>query len=433
MKDFPSPMSYIDFGFYYLISAALQRRVWIGPDHAKLYTNMYTILVGNPGVGKGLVINQIANLLKLHKLEDPANLPKPSMENAEAEVERILKEANFDRAQDTSTTKKLGVDKPLLIPVAADASTYEALIRAMSRAIRRINYKEFDETLQKQVLRIYTHSSLCFCLEEISSLFRKRTEDLVNFLIRAYDCGDYEYDTKTQGRDRIFRCCLNFFGGTTPSFMQDTFNDKLLSEGFASRTVFIFEYANRFPMLWLPDLNDEQKEAWADIAIHVKALSELYGGVIISQEAQQFLEHWWKVEASHTRPNRSPKLNAYYARKNIHVLKLACAVHFAESLSMTIERQPFETALKMLDSVEAKMHYAIGFDNKNPLSAPAKKIQEYIKVFGPQTFKELLLEFWGDIREPELREILNFLMGTGKVKTIEPKEGCVENLKYELI
>ena len=65
-----SPESYIDWGFYYAISAALQRRVWRGQiDGRPLFNNLYTIFTADPGVGKGLVITEINKLLRYFKLE----------------------------------------------------------------------------------------------------------------------------------------------------------------------------------------------------------------------------------------------------------------------------------------------------------------------------------------------------------------------------
>ncbi len=430
MRDFTSPQNYIDWGWLYLISASLQRRVWIGPDHSKLFPNIYTILVGDPGVGKGLVIKQVAEILKYHKLQDPSSKAPPKNKEL-SQVDRELMEetakADYEAAQKeegsiehSKEKRDKSYEKPLLIPVAADATTYEALVRAMSRAIRRINYTTYDETTKRDTLSIYTHSSLCFCLEEISSLFRKRTEDLVHFLIQAYDCGDYTYDTKTQGKDRVRKCCLNFFGGTTPSFMQTTFDDQLLTEGFSSRTFFIFASQNRKTALWIPDLSPEQKQAYTHILRHVESLTKLYGKVSIEPSTAAWLEEWWKG-AQNERPNTNLKLNPYYARKNIHVLKIAMALHFGESTEMSIKQQTFEKALKLLAEEEKRMHYALGLSTNNPLATPARKILQSIEVSGKRTKKQLLGEFWGDLPKglSDLEEILEYLKANGKLKTVD--------------
>lgn len=439
---FVSPDSYIDWGFYYLIAASLQRRVWL-TDHSPIYPNMYVLLVGDPSVGKGLVVKQVASILRHHKLPDPtSNRQVQSLQGTDKTTMETIASEDYKTAQEREGTYNAGkepykknFDRPLLIPVAADASTYEALVRALAKSLRHINYKKFDAKLNKEVLGIYAHSSICFCLEEISSLFRKRTEDLVHFLLETYDCGDYEYDAKTPGlSDRVKKCCLNFFGGTTPAFMQECFEDALLTEGFSSRTFFIFAANNRKTAFFVPDLTPEQISARESIIAHVEKLSKLYGPVHIDPEDKDWLELWWK-KAQIQRPNISPKLNPYYGRKNMHVAKLGMALHFAESTEMHIPRSCFERAIEILAEEERSMHFALGLEKKNPLATPATKVLKYIEQCGKKTFKELLAEFWEILpnRKSDLEEIIDHLQGMGKLKKETEKLGEITQNYYYVI
>src|SRR5438105_188772 len=233
MKDVGSPESFIEWGFYYIIAASLQRRVWAGPSERPIFPNIYVILVADPSVGKGMVLIPVNTILRYHKLQvngSPTYKPKPN-------EEVITTEELSDMAEEL---QKKGYEKPLLIPVGPDSVTFEQLIHHTSKSIRSINFKIFDEKLQKEVIKPYTHSSLCFCLEELSTLFRKKTEDITTFFLKSYDCTDYNYETKTAGIDRIRKCCLSFLGGTTPTFIQRVFSDDLLTQGFASRSFFIY-------------------------------------------------------------------------------------------------------------------------------------------------------------------------------------------------
>lgn len=444
---FVSPDSYINVGFYYLISASLQRRVWLGPDHMKLYPNQYITLVGPPGVGKGLIIKCDEEFIKYHKLQNPATILNKAIDNPAAltqldkEELSLLAQATYKEAKEADeefVKKKDHFDEPLVLPVAANATTFEALVRATAKSIRKKSYKEFDKDAQKEVLKNYTHCSLCFCLEEIASLFRKKTDDLVNFLLQAYDCSDeYTYETITRGKDRIRHLCLNFFGGTTPSFMQNTFDDKLLTEGYASRTIYVHESCNRKATLKIPDLNTEQLQCKIDILKHIKSLVNLYGRVTIEKEAEDFLEDWW-IKSQTNRPNTSIKLEAYYARKNIHVQKMALAVHFGESTSMSIGVEPFKKALEFLAPIERRMHYALSFDKKNPLFMPAKNIVDFILKQGKKTKKEILTEFWGNMPHPaedSLNEILLHLETTSQIKVtqeLHPKTSVLAKF-YDVI
>jgi len=420
-----SPDCFIDFGFYNLISASLQRRVWGGPKHSPLYPNIYVVLVAEPGVGKGLVVREVTKIIKHHKLKDPRekknNLNNPLSES-DTKASELLQKEEFKNEQDREdqfSKKQKWYEKPLLIPVAADATTYEALVLEMARSKRMINYPDINEETKQPKLGIYTHCSLTFELEEISSLFRKRMEDLIHFLIQAYDCGDYNYETIRRGKDRVRNCCLNILGGTTPGFMQTMFNDAIINEGFASRTFFLFAPCNRKTALRIPDLTEEQLQFRRDIIDHVEKLATLYGSVSYTDEAWNFLEDWWK-QAQHERPNISTKLNPYYARKNIHVQKIAMILHFAESLTMTIGIETFKRALEILATEEKKMHYCLGLDNTNPLALVSNKIEKFICRNGDQySFKDLISEFWNALpsRNPreDLTTILEHLQFTGSV------------------
>jgi hypothetical protein len=422
MKDMCSPQSFVDFGFYYMISAALQRRVWLGDEKDPIYPNMYIILVGEPGIGKGRVIKPVNSILKHHKLN-----PTGVEEDKDSATVMVDVNAMLGNAMNKA------IEQPLLIPVAPEATTYEALVNNMAKAVRRINYKWRNPATDREETKVYSHSSLCFCLEEMSSLFRKRTEDLVNFLLVTYDCGDYDYVTKHQGKDHVRKCCLNMLAGTTPSFLQATFDDKLLSEGFSSRSIFVYEYANRHNKWGLAEFTPEQIKAREEIIAHIKRLAGLYGQAKLSPEADEFGRAWWEEIHPTKRSNNNLKLAPYYARKKLHFMKLAMAIHFGESTDMVIGVESCKYALEVLDQAEKRMHFALSFGGKNHQSGVAKSIIKYLKAVGPnnpQSFSDLLIEFFDHATESELEEVIQFLSRTGQVERVNTVEGNFNRVGY---
>ena len=421
LKDCTSPDTYINFGFYYMIAAALQRRVWHGSEGIRpLHPNLYVVLVGKPAIGKGLVIGNITSILTEHKIKSSNEQPKP---RNKLDVDSIIASLRGD-----APINRGGEESRLILPTAADATTYESLVHCMARSVRHIKYPKWDDKQQKFIEGIYSHSSLQFCLEEIGSLFRKRTEDIVNFLQQAYDCTDrYEKTTKTQGNDLIFKLCLNFFGGTTPDFMESIFNDQLLNQGFASRTMFIFEWQNRFNRLFITDFDKEQLEARRLISEHIKKLTSLYGQWTFTQEAKDYLKNWWEVDMPRGigRANTSSKLDSYYGRKQIHLMKLAAIIHFADievptdpsKTNMEVNLDCCLKAMETLDYVEKKMHYALDFAGNNPLYRVAQKILKYMvnKRGIPVSLKELQSEFFSETTMTGLVEVLTHLHHTGKI------------------
>lgn len=422
-----SPQNYIEWSFLYLISASLQRRVWMPPAHKKLFPNIYSILVGPPGVGKGLVIRAVSEILKIHKME------AAQFNKAKTPEEQAMLDALAESQRTEAKENKQGE----LIPMAADAVTYEALVQSMSRAISRIDYRDLDKETGRERLRVHTHSSLCFCIEELSSLFRKNTDSLVTFLIQAYDCAEeYRYETKTQGKDRIINLCLNFLGGTNPDFIRTIFDEGLVSSGFSSRIFFIHATKNRKSVCFMPELTEAQEAHKKHLTNHVLALTKLYGQVIIKPDVFEWMNDWWiKFESTPSMfASKSPKLMPYKSRRNIHLMKIAMAGHFGESTDMEIPLERFLWADKFLDKEEKTMHLALMLEGDTPQSKFSAKIVSYLTSNGQKTYIDLLTEFWqAGLRKDDLTEILQALQDIGTIRAEITKDALGESkMWYQL-
>lgn len=444
-REFPSPQSYIEFGWTYLIAAALQRRVWCGPSHRPLFPNQYVTLVGEPGIGKGWITHIVSEFLRHHKMINPdekGTIPSQVKQDLDPNKVSAAATLNYEKSTEENKNPK---DK-LIIPIAADAITYQALAHATARATRYINYKKYDE-LTKAYTKTgtYAHASICFCNDELSSLFREKTNDVVNFLVKTYDAGDYDYETKTQGVAKIRSCCVNMLSGTQPDFLQTAFSDRLVGQGYTSRLWFIFEWEPRFKTLKYPELDAEQLSVKQSLLQHILKLTRLYGPVKFTEEAENNLEDWWKNESIANRPNPSDKLKHYYSRKDIHTRKLAMALHFGEDAEMDLETgypkneitwPTCVRAMDMLGEAEKKMHYAINFDSKNPLSVLSKKIFNFIKIKGPQSRLDLKMELYDDGNDKDRDEALTHLIATSKIALYNIKFGTngePTKKKYDIV
>lgn len=426
MQNCNSPSSYIDMGFYYLISAALQRRVFLGSDEKPLFANQYIIFVGPPGIGKGEVLIPVAGILREHKLRK--NLATSGEgKQKEGAIDPVAAQAllqEFQAANPHLDKQINGVappkrlEEPLAIPIAADATTYEALLRAHSFSLRTAHYNGTSSLLKNGM---YSHSSLCYCLEEISSLFRKHAEDTVRYLIRAYDCQNYVYDAKTPGlSDRILSPCLNFLGGTQPSFIHEIFKDRLLTEGFASRTIFVNESAPRSYRYDIFNYSEEQLKARKDLVEHVGKLIGLFGRVAQTPAAYEFMKQYVEtiLPQRGLRPNTSTKLDHYYARKKVHTEKMALAIHFGESTEMTIDVGAYQKAVELTNKLELTMDSSLNVGGRNPLAVTSNKIIGFLKREGPMSFPAIWREYVDEVNEKELMETLGFLIQTSKVSTV---------------
>ena len=394
----------------------------MGPTHQPCFPNKYVIFVGPPGVGKGLPINQVILLLKHWKKKD---IPRLST-SATGLDEKAVEQANMVlETEDTKSQQKEYQGKakgskelfePLMFPMAADATTYEALTLAVGESFRMCNFVDVKSDGTKK-LGWMGHSSLCFVLPELASLFRKRTEDTINYMLGLYDCPlDYEYATLTRGKDRVRRGCLNVLAGTTPSFMQSTFDDKLADEGFNSRTFYIYARENRSNNFFIPALTSEQEMFRNQLLEHIRQLSTLYGNVSVSKETFEYLQNWWDGEEKNKdkRVNKSVKLKPYYSRRNIHVMKLAMAMHFSESLEMAVSLDTFKRAIAFLEKEEMNMHLAINLQAATPEAKLANKVLESINGCR-KDFISILCDVRRFGGKNQLMEALDTLESTGEV------------------
>lgn len=428
----PCPDNYLEWGWYFTVSASLQRRVWMPPSHQKCFSNLYVILVGPPGVGKGLTIKAVSSILKhwtldVFKANEKVTADPVNAATVEMSIASNLKAAKEIEFQGNHKGPK-DIIKPLLIPVCADAITYEALVMAVAGTYRYINYLDPPNAVSdKPTLKSYGHSSECFLLEELGSLLRKKSNDTVTYLLGLYDCpDDYEYTTVSRGKERVRRGCLNILAGTTPSFMSATFDDTLIGEGFTSRTNFIYAARNRKNVWTLPQLTKEQEQYRDELREHVKRLTTMYGEAKVSPTTEKWLEEWWdNYNRTDGFQNKAQELIPYYARKNINIKKLTMCRWFGEHADVDSYGRPkdeipleaFQETIAFLEKEEKNMHLALRLEGNSKHCKATQKIIDMLQS-GKKNFVDLYIACQKHIdSRADLEEALSFLVETRQIDT----------------
>jgi hypothetical protein len=393
------------------------------------------LLVGPPGVGKGLVLKQVNELLKWHKktqgtLEAAQNiqeLKRKAQSDGNIDPAVVVQLAQAEQAMrdiaDSGGASKEKSKQNFLFPVAPESITYEALVSLnarLSSTVKGISPQSMAPS------GIYIHHSLCFILEEMSSLFRKHTESLVNYLLISYDCGDYTYATKVSGTDYVKKCCLSLLCGTTPSFIKSTFDDRLLTDGFSARVWGIYGVKNRFEQFIIPDFTTDQLVAREQILMRIKELSTLFGQVTYSPEAREYLRAYVEEQLPVKRVNDDGKLDPYYSRMSQHVMKLSLIMHFCDSDKMVIELETAVKCVAFLQHIEVKMHLCFATIGKNELSGLASKILKYIeRQDNMVTFMDIYGKFFEEAKRADLEESIEFLLGVEKLKIVQLKDSTM--------
>lgn len=337
LESIESPNAYIVWTFYTIIAAALQRRVCFGArpeqrDGWGIYPNPYIIFIAKAGIGKSTAADEAKKLFK--SFETP------------------------------SSPKEKGRS---LVKIAPSSSTLEALLRFLND-----NPCTFKAKKEDGADLTYLHASLAFfATKELATLIRENTGDLVNFLSEGWEGQDFIRATKTQGTDFIYQMCLTLLGCATPDWVRDAASTGMLKQGFSARTIFVFASKNR-KLTPRYTLSEAQRASLSKVRDHIEKLSTVYGEVKMGEDALAWYDDWYLNR--NIRTNQDKRLDDYYVRKKLHLIKLAMLVHFADSTTLEITIKDLEAALSILNETELTMHRALLGGGKNDLYTLAQEI-----------------------------------------------------------
>lgn len=403
-KDVQSPQPFVDAAFYFMIGAALQRRVWFGDlDFHAVFPNQYIAFIGPASAGKSLITSPMKELLEL-----PADVKSPEDDLA---AELLGEEAE---------TNRKGARQPLIY-IAPNSTTFEQFTQETSRVAYLHRY--LDPQGRRKA---YHHSSLVFILDELTSIFKKNAEQLSDFLLEAYN-GGRKYVRKLKHSDTDFctNMCISLLGNTTLGKFQSLQNQDILSDGFMARTIIVYGVEKRFHLYSIPPLTEEQKAAKLRLQSYIRQLTSLYGPVTLNDEAKEYIHYHFELNPRLVQTNKHPMLDEYYGRKNLHHQKILFAVHFARSMDMTITREDAEAATAHLAKLEKDMHIPFVGMGRNESAKLTEDIFRFIKTSTKSTKKGLFVRFYQSLKTPdELNRVLDDLITMDRICRV--KENNIE-------
>lgn len=403
MKDLESPQLFIDFTFLWTLSAAVGRKIFLSPrtegGMIPLYPNQFIVFVAPPGIGKTICASLSGDLI----------------------LKTYYKLSQFEK-------DNKGAPKKILdIPFAADATSFESLIEQLKKATRATRDKEG---------KVVAHSSLTVLLSnELSTMFRKNIEGLTAFFNQTYDSRSFSYETRNSGSFWIDHVCVNMLGCTTYDNMRKLYKMEILEGGFASRALFICaERGDKRQLTVELKMNDEQRQCLEDIKEHVKLLKDIAGKAFLTEEAYDYLKHWYENDHQKDLNTSNILIQDYYARKKEHICKLAMAIEFSKEEIFTkypfeITKASIESAVVLLRQAEFKMPLALADGVENPIHSAA---QELLKILseGPKRNIEVQIRLNARANKAQRDEAINYLKETEQIETLIDKKN--QTLFYRL-
>lgn len=281
-----------------VISSALQRKCWLNWGTLTFYPSIYIILVGPPAARKGTAMNQAYPFLK-----------------------------------------------ELDVKLAATATTYQALIRALAEA---------SYTSVTELGSMYFHNSMTIWSQELTVFLGYENKDLMAGLCDWYDCKDnWVYRTKHQGTDEINGVFVTLYGATTPVLIRACLPVDAVGSGLTSRIIFVYE-ANKGKVVPYPGLSDEEKKIEELLKRDLHKIHMLSGRFVVTKD---FVECWmdWYTKQDGNPPFQDERFAGYFERRATHVMKLCMIVNSSRTDEMVINNKDLFEAVSILEKTEIKM------------------------------------------------------------------------------
>lgn len=287
-----------------LVGGALGRRVWaLAAGNKRTYTNLYTMLVGPPGSGKGII----------------------------DEVKLLWREARNPTGGEA-------------FKVAPDSVTRASLIDDLAKA---------DCVHQPKIGPVFIYHSLLVASEEFQVLLPTFDPGMVSVLNALWNNKEEHHETRRHGpaKDvKISRPQLNILGGMQPSYLAE-FPESTWNTGLIRRILMVYSAGAPIkPLFGTTKGIAHKKQALLD---RLGQLSLLYGQMKWTADAANKIATW-HIDGGPPTPTHA-KLQYYNHSRTEFVIKLAVISAISRTAQFVIELEDVDRGIDWLLQAEKYM------------------------------------------------------------------------------
>jgi hypothetical protein len=363
------------------IASVMQRKCYLpwGPS-LTFYPNMYIVLIGPPGCGKGTALGPGLDLLK--------NLSNVNLASNEASRQVLIK-----RMHET---------------------TYNAI----------------DTLSGKHMF----HASTTIFSSEFTVFLGYDNKELISNLCDWFDCPDvWEYDTISRSKEIITGMWVNLLAGTTPDLLQSSMNPTTIGGGLAARIVFVYS-PKASKIIAIPPMGKKEQELYYHLLYDLEKIYCLSGRWSVTENFIDKWTEWRYYAAGENKFGNDTRLVHYEMRRKVHLMKL-CMIMSASRASdpqMAITGDDFDRALSILCKAEERMPLVYSGVGRSNISEHMGKILAFLaeKPKGREIpMFEISRSFRYDLDKWHLDRVLETLEASKYIEiSYRPQEGTF--IKY---
>ena len=370
-KDAETPTNYLYWAGIATISAVISPNVWINRGGVyKLSPNVFIMLIGESGLGKGLPINIAKNLVRI-------------------------------------------VDNTRVI---AGRNTIQAIIRDLSQS----------ETNEKNGVPKFKDARGFIVSGEFATLLQE-DKSALPVLTEFYDShymSKWVNTTKTAGIDILEGVNITLFGGSTPEHFNNVVPETDIHGGFVGRLLTVYS-EERSKVNPLSDTEMINEFPYAKLSEHLTLISQLKGPFHFRDDSKIEWEKWYRDIRTRKIHDPTGAVN----RLPDNVLKVSICLSLSRGVELIIHKEDLEEAIEKCMELTIESKRLTEGKGKSELAEGAKLVMRtLIRAEGHKVKKSKILSLnYGAFDIYELDRIIQTLE-TAELVFCSHEDGIVINM-----
>lgn len=295
--------------------------------------------------------------------------------------------------------------------VGADIQSREDIVRTMASADAEQEFTNEDGAIVK--IRPYV-----LFIDELKNFLSFNPLGMISFLTAVYDRPFFDSRTIKRNLEVIYNPSMVVLACETPEWIIDKLKTSVISGGFSRRMNFVYEQTDICRPH--PTISPSAREARNRVIDHLHKIRDFSGHFTWTDSGTEFWSTWY-VENRQNMPDDSI-MQGYRRTKHVQLLKVCMLIDLASKRpTLQMSHELLVQGLAVLGAIEVNMPKLSIASGRNELAVPMQRILEILDLRGGMMPKKLLQKETGkDLSPMEQLSVINFLRETDQIviKTI---------------
>jgi len=376
LKDYSeeteTPLHFWTWAGLFVLSAAVQRKVWTPFGQKKLFPNLYVMVIAPPGWAR----------------------KSPPLRWAT----RILKD--------------------LQLPIFVDSPSKRAFTKHLDSLSKR---SHFNLEVDGRLLTV-PQSPLSCVSPELSSFFALDIKGMVEILTDIYDCPDtWDYMTAGSGEDKVIAPYITCLFASTPMWIAGNLPQEAIGGGFTRRCVIVYGDTTKKSLSLPPPPEDR---IYKNMVQDLQQIANITGPFEWLPSAFKIYDEWYMTLKEKLKLVSDERIQPFLSEVHSIAIKTAILAHVAKNDERFIEDDDMLLAIGLLEKVIETAGKAFSSHGRSLSAIDTDRIMNQIRTMKSTTEAELLRFNYRNTNKAEMAQILDTLAGMDRiVRKLDTKTG----------